>query len=144
MKYFHCTKYKVDQARKLKSLANGLDIPKKATVTRNKLNIQKCEHFLDCLFNNKFWQDVAYSVTNLKIDTRDCQEIAHVGGFDNLTASGINRFEALLKLASKHRIEKTTTKTIQNEKRYLKTTYPVHCNTISYSQSKTHSLIFFI
>ena len=67
IKSFHCTKYKVDQAKKLKSLANGLDIPKKATVTRNKLNIQKCEHFLDCLFNNKFWQDVAYSVTNLKL-----------------------------------------------------------------------------
>ena len=45
MKYFHCTKYKVDQARKLKSLANGLKIPKKATITRSKLNIQKCEHF---------------------------------------------------------------------------------------------------
>ena len=53
MKYFHCTKYKVDQARKLKSLANGLEILKKATIaTRNKLNIQKCEHFLDFLFNN--------------------------------------------------------------------------------------------
>ena len=51
MKYFHCTN--VDKARKLKSLANGLEIPKKATITRSKLNIQKCEHFLDCLFNNK-------------------------------------------------------------------------------------------
>ena len=78
MKYFHCTKYKVDQARKLKSLADGLEIPKKATITRSKLNIQKCEHFLDCLFNNKFLQDVAYSVTNLKFDNGDCQKIAHV------------------------------------------------------------------
>ena len=51
MKYFHCTKYKVDQARKLKSLANGLEIPKKATIAKSKLNIQKCEHFLGCLFN---------------------------------------------------------------------------------------------
>ena len=33
MKYFHCTKYKVDQARKLKSLANGFEISKKATIT---------------------------------------------------------------------------------------------------------------
>ena len=68
----------------------------------------------------------------------------HLGGFDNLTASGINGFETLLKLASKYRIEKTTTKTIQNGKRYLKTNYQMHCNTISYSQSKTHSFIFFI
>ena len=35
MKYFHCTKYKVDQAMKLKCLANGLEINKKATITRN-------------------------------------------------------------------------------------------------------------
>ena len=61
----------------------------------------------------------------------------HFGGFDNLTASGINRFETLLKLASKHRIEKTMTKTIQNGKRYLKTNYQMHCNTISYPQLST-------
>ena len=67
----------------------------------------------------------------------------HLGGFDNLTASGINRFETLLKLVSKHRIEKTT-KTIQNGKRYLKTNYQMHCNTISYSQAKTQSFICFI
>ena len=41
----------------------------------------------------------------------------HLGGFDNLTASGINGSETLLKLASKYRIEKTT-KTNQNGKRY--------------------------
>ena len=67
----------------------------------------------------------------------------HFGGFDNLT-SGISGFETLLKLASKYRIEKTTTKTIQNGKRYLKINYQMHCNTISYSQSKTHSFIYFI
>ena len=48
---FHCTKYKVDPARILKSLANRLKIFKKASITRYKLNIQKCKHFLDFLFN---------------------------------------------------------------------------------------------
>ena len=48
----------------------------------------------------------------------------YLGGFDNLTASGINRFETLLKLVSKHGIEKTMTKTIQNGKRYLETKLP--------------------
>ena len=76
MKYFHCTKYKVDQARKLKSLANELEIPNNATITRSKLNIQKCEHFLGCLFDIKFLQGVACSVTNLKFDNGDCQKIA--------------------------------------------------------------------
>ena len=57
---------------------------KKATIARIKLNIQKLEHleqlehFLDCIFNNRFLQDVAYSVTNLKFDNGDCQKIAHV------------------------------------------------------------------
>ena len=65
--YFHCT-YHVDQAMKLKSLSNGLEIPKKATIIRGKLVIQKCENFLDFLFNNEFLQDVASGVTNLKFD----------------------------------------------------------------------------
>ena len=59
-------------------MANELKIPNKATITRSKLNIQKCEHFLDCLFNIKFLQGVAYSVTNLKFDNGDCQKTAHV------------------------------------------------------------------
>ena len=146
MKNFYYTKCKVDQARKLKSLANGPKIPKQATITRNKSNTQKCKHFLDFLFNNKLLQDVACSVTNTKFDNGDCQKIAHamlvtkyshtisfyleacknsdynplsksslwrilasikpskrksLGGLDNLTASGINGFETIIKLASK-------------------------------------------
>ena len=75
MKYFHCI-YQVDQGRKLKSLSNRLEIPKKAR--RSKLIIQKYENFLDFLFNNEFLQDVAFGVTNLKFDNGDCQKIAHV------------------------------------------------------------------
>ena len=51
---------------------------KKVTITKSKLNIQKCEHFLDCLFNNKLLQDVAFGVTNLKFDNEDFQKTAHV------------------------------------------------------------------
>ena len=36
----------------------------------------------------------------------------------------------------------TTTEAIQNGKRYLKTNYQIYCNTINYSQHKTHSLLF--
>ena len=149
-------------------MANGLEIPKKAIITRNKLNIQKCEHFLDFLFNNKLLQDVAYGITNIKFDNGDCQKIAHamlvtkyshtisfyleacknsdynplsksslwrilasikpskrksLGGLDNLTASGINGFETIIKQASKYRIETTTTEAIQNGRTYLKTNY---------------------
>ena len=41
----------------------------------------------------------------------------HLSGLDNLTASRIIGFEPFLKLASKYRIKKTTTKAIQNWKR---------------------------
>ena len=187
MKYFHCTKYQVDQARKLKSLANGLEILKKATITtRNKLNIQKCEHFLDFLFNNKLLQDVEYDVTNLKFVNGDCQKIAYamsvtkyshtisfylkacknsdynslsksslwrilasikpskrksLGNLDNLTASGINEFETIIKLASKYRIETTTTEAIQNGRTYLKTNYQMQHYQLFSAQPKTHNLL---
>ena len=65
-----------------------------------------------------------------------------LSGLDNLTASGINGFETIIKLASKYRIETTMTEAIQNGKRYLKTNYQMHCNTINYSQPKTHNLLF--
>ena len=65
-----------------------------------------------------------------------------LGGLDNLIASGINGFELLIKLASKYRIETTMTEAIQNGKRYLKTNYQMHCNTINYSQLKSHNLLF--
>ena len=65
-----------------------------------------------------------------------------LGGLDNLTASGINRFETILKLASKYRIEKTMIEAIQNGKKYLKTNYQMHCNTIIYSRPKTHDILF--
>ena len=77
MKYFQCSKYKGDQARTLKSSANGFEIPKKATMTRSKLNLQKCEHFLDFLFNNKLLQDVAYGVADIKFDHAEQQKLAH-------------------------------------------------------------------
>ena len=61
-----------------------------------------------------------------------------LGGFDNLTTSGINGFETILKLASKYRIEKTLTEAVQNGKRYFKPKYQMHGN---YSHG-THSLLF--
>lgn len=39
--------------------------------------------------------------------------------FDNLTVSGVNQFETLLKLALKCGIVKTTTEAIQNGKKVL-------------------------
>ena len=77
IKYFQCSKYKVDQARKLLSSTKGLEILKKTKISRNKLDLQKRKHVLDFLFSNKFFQDMAYGVINIKFDSGDSQKIAH-------------------------------------------------------------------
>lgn len=62
--------------------------------------------------------------------------------FDNLTVSGVNQFETLLKLALKCGIVNTMTEAIQNGKRYFKTNYKMHCNTTNYCKPETYSLLF--
>ena len=67
MSLFGCSKYKVDLARKSKQQNAGLLKVQKETFTRNRLNFNKCEHFLDFIFSNGLLQDTAYGVQKLKI-----------------------------------------------------------------------------
>ena len=48
MKVFDCSKYCVDLARKFHASSEGLVIPKKNHLNRSRLDLNKCEHFLDC------------------------------------------------------------------------------------------------
>ena len=75
---FGCLRYKVDQARKWKTSSDGLVLPEKVKFKRSKLNIQKCEHFLDFVFMSGLLQDVAYGVTKVKFDSGDEQKVSHV------------------------------------------------------------------
>ena len=77
MKVFYCSKYRVDLARKFHASSEGLVIPKKNHLNRSRLDLNKCEHFLDFIFNSGLLQDVAYGVTNIKYDSDDEQKIAH-------------------------------------------------------------------
>ena len=52
-------------------------IPVRKKYRRLKLDINKCEHFLDFLFCNNLLQDVAYGVTNIKFDNGDKQRVTH-------------------------------------------------------------------
>ena len=58
MKAFNCTKYRIEQARKWKSLSDGLLIPKKEQFSRKRLDLNKSEHFLDFIFSCKMWHMV--------------------------------------------------------------------------------------
>ena len=77
MNYFECSKRKVDNARKLHSLTEGIHIPGNKKHTQSKLDLRKCDHFLDFVFHNGLIQDVAYGTTNLTYSSGDTQTIPH-------------------------------------------------------------------
>ena len=78
MEAFGCSRYKVDQARKLSSNNSGLVIPSVTkTVVRSRLNQDKVEHFLEFIFTSGLLRDVAYGVTKIKFDSGDEQKVAH-------------------------------------------------------------------
>ena len=77
MNIFGCSKRKIDQARSMTSNNKGVVRTEKVPFKRNRLNTEKCEHFLDFLFSSGLMQDVAYGVTNLKYDSGDTQSIPH-------------------------------------------------------------------
>ena len=58
MNVFHCTRYRVDLARKWHASSECLVIPQKIHHKRSRLDQQKCEHFIewilgvDCLWGN--------------------------------------------------------------------------------------------
>ena len=53
----------------------AFQIPTKTTFKRNKLNVAKCEHFIDYMFANGFIQDTAFGSRKLKFDSGEVQEI---------------------------------------------------------------------
>ena len=58
MNYFECSKCKVDNARKLYSLTEGASIPENKKHNQFKLDLQKCDHFLDFIFHKGLIRDV--------------------------------------------------------------------------------------
>ena len=75
-KIFGFSKYMVDKRRKLKSFGKGLVIPVRNIHRHLKLDINKCEKFLDLFYNNLL-QDVVYGVTDIKFDNGDKQRVVH-------------------------------------------------------------------
>ena len=74
---FGCSKYLVEKARKVKASTKGVSIQPKTVFRRNRMNTDKCEHFIQFLFSSGLLQDVAYGVTKLKFDSGSEQTIPH-------------------------------------------------------------------
>ena len=63
---FNCSKQKVDEARKLQVFSEGIKTPDVSKHNRLRLDINKCNHFLDFTFNNGLLQDIAYGTSVMK------------------------------------------------------------------------------
>ena len=77
MNLFGCTKYQVDTARKWRSSNDSLLLPQHQVHKRLTLDTNKCEHFLEFIFNSGLLQDVAYGVSRIKFDSGIVQKVAN-------------------------------------------------------------------
>ena len=77
MNAFDCNLYRIKLARKWRNSADKFVLPEKQVFSRNKLNINKSEHFLEFIFSSGLLQDVAYGVTTVKYRSGEKQKIAN-------------------------------------------------------------------
>ena len=77
MNYFECSKCKVDNARKLYSLTEEASILENKKHKQFKLDLRKCDHFLDFFFHKGLIQDVPQNTKNLTNSSRDAQTIPY-------------------------------------------------------------------
>jgi hypothetical protein len=77
METFNCSKRQVDNARKLQVLSNGIQVPESTKCHRFRMDMNKCEHFLDFIFSNGMLQDVAYGTSTLKYENGENQTVPH-------------------------------------------------------------------
>ena len=77
METFGCSKKQVDQARSLRAKQVGVFRPEERSFTRNRLNTNMCEHFLEFVFSSGLLQDVAYGTTTIHFDSGDTQSVPH-------------------------------------------------------------------
>ena len=77
MEAFNCSKRQADEARKLQVFSEGIKPPGVSKHNRLKLDINKCNHFLDFTFNNGLLQDVADGTSVLKYTDGEKQVVTH-------------------------------------------------------------------
>ena len=68
METFDCSKTQVENAKSLQIDFNRIHVPENTKHHRFKLDMNKCEHFLNFIFNNQLLQNVAYGTATLKYE----------------------------------------------------------------------------
>ena len=77
MEVFKCTKYQIEKSRQMADSYGPAGSAPDTTHSRQRIDQQKAEHFLDYLFESGALQDVAYGTTTLKYDSGDKESVAH-------------------------------------------------------------------
>ena len=78
MEFFGCSKWMIEQVRKIKFESGPGVIATEEAFTRNTIDMSKVEHFIDFLIHNGYFQDVAYGTTKLKLDSGKEFIVPHV------------------------------------------------------------------
>ena len=77
MKAFNCSKQKIDKAGKLQVFSESIKTADVSKHNRLELDINKCNHFLDFIFNNGLLQGDAYGTSVLKYNNGEKQVVPH-------------------------------------------------------------------
>ena len=72
-----CSDRSIKTAKTLKQSAEGLVLPQKVKFRRNRLNIQKANHFVEFLFSSGMIQDVAYGISKVHFESGTVQTISN-------------------------------------------------------------------
>ena len=75
MKYFPCTKSRIQAARKWQGTFGALNFRPQKHFTRCKLDLNAAKNFLEFLFSTNLLQDVAYGTSVLRYDNESAQTI---------------------------------------------------------------------
>ena len=77
MNFFVCSRYMIDQARRMKSESDPSVVVPKVSFTRNKLDFGKVKLFTEFFISNGYFQDVAYGTT-FKLDSGQEIVVPHI------------------------------------------------------------------
>ena len=76
MNFFQCSRWQVDQARKLQA-QSCFTVPHKQKITRSRVPQEKIEHFMEFLLSSGLLQDVAYGINNIKFENGERQKVSN-------------------------------------------------------------------
>ncbi|CAB4011595.1 Hypothetical predicted protein [Paramuricea clavata] len=152
--YAKVTKWQINQARTHARLHGPGTIQETKMSHRVRVDAAKLDHFIDFINRSHFYQDVAFGVRKLKLESEEgftsplcrrtmlrilevCEasQCKSLRGLDNTAADGVMGFQTIERIVND--LEQAgvdsawaeeTKERLKNGKLYLRVKYPVHCS----------------